>query len=86
LAVRLYNLGIERGIPEHKLGVDARTVSGWELGKREPNETYTALLSLLFELPPSQLDLPPLILPVREPIEAATLMRPVRLRSMIRTR
>src|SRR5579872_420619 len=67
LAVNLYNLGIERGVPEHKLGVDARTVSGWELGKREPNETYTALLSVLFGLPPSQLDLPALVLPVAEP-------------------
>ncbi len=67
VAIRLYNLGIEHGVPERKLGVDARTVSGWELGKREPNETYTALLSLLYELPPSQLDLPALVLPVAEP-------------------
>jgi transcriptional regulator with XRE-family HTH domain len=67
VAVKLYNLGIENHVPEHKLGVDARTVSNWELGKREPNETYTALLSLLYELPPSQLDLSPLVLPVPEP-------------------
>jgi transcriptional regulator with XRE-family HTH domain len=63
-ATRLYNLGIEHGIPEDQLGVDARAVSRWELGRTQPNQTYTALLSRLYELPPEQLDLPPLVLPV----------------------
>jgi transcriptional regulator with XRE-family HTH domain len=63
VAVRLYNLGVEHRVPEDELGVDARTVSRWELGKSRPNQTYTALLSLLFNLPPEQLGLRPLVIP-----------------------
>jgi hypothetical protein len=66
-AIRLYNLGTEHGVPEDQLGVDARAVSRWELGKTQPNQTYTALLSLLYEVPPEHLDLPPLVLPVGSP-------------------
>jgi tetratricopeptide (TPR) repeat protein len=66
-AIRLYNLGIEHGIREDQLGVDARAVSRWELGRTQPNQTYTALLSLLYDLPPEQLDLPPVVLPVGFP-------------------
>jgi len=36
----------------------------WSLAKTQPNQLYTALLSLLFELPPEELGLPPLVLPV----------------------
>jgi hypothetical protein len=71
VAIRIYNLGTEHGVPEDQLGVDGRAVGRWELGKTQPNQTYTALLSRLYNLPPKQLDLPPLVLPVASPEYAA---------------
>src|SRR5712671_1828575 len=66
-AVKLYNLGLKLGVLEADLGVDARQFSRWELGKAQPNQTYTALLSRLYERPPDQLDLPPVVLPIAVP-------------------
>jgi tetratricopeptide (TPR) repeat protein len=63
-AFRIYQLGADHGVPEDQLGVDGRAVGRWELCKTLPNQVYTALLSLLYNLPPEQLDLPPLVLPV----------------------
>src|SRR5439155_15413901 len=64
VANKLHNLGIDRSVPEDQLGVDGRAVLRWESGKTQPNQIYTALLSLLYNLPPEQLDLPPLVIPV----------------------
>ena len=62
VADKLHDLGIARGVPPEKLGADARMVSRWELGRSEPAERYIALLCLLFNLPPEQLDLPKLVI------------------------
>jgi DNA-binding transcriptional regulator YiaG len=64
VANKLHNLGIERGVAEHQLGVDGRTVYRWESGRTQPNPVYAALLSILYNLPPEELDLPPLVIPV----------------------
>jgi hypothetical protein len=67
VANKLHNLGIEYGVPEDQLGVDGRAVIRWESGQTQPNQVYTALLSILYNLPPEQLDLPPLVIPVATP-------------------
>src|SRR5438309_8070138 len=67
VANKLHNLGVEPGVLEDQLGVDGRTVYRWESGVTQPNPVYVALLSILYNLPPEQLDLPPLVLPVGPP-------------------
>jgi tetratricopeptide (TPR) repeat protein len=67
VANKLHNLGIDHGVPEDQLGVDGRAVLRWEGGRTQPNHIYTALLSLLYNVPPEELDLPPLVLPVASP-------------------
>jgi hypothetical protein len=71
VANKLHNLGIEHGVPEDQLGVDGRAVIRWESGQTQPNQVYTALLSILYNLPPEKLDLPPLVIPVSSPSNAA---------------
>jgi transcriptional regulator with XRE-family HTH domain/tetratricopeptide (TPR) repeat protein len=63
-AAKLYALGIELGVAEADLGVDARQISRWEGGKAQPGPLYTALMSRLYGLPTAELDLPPVVLPV----------------------
>src|SRR5215471_12772901 len=63
-AAKLYALGIELGVAEADLGVDARQISRWEGAKARPGPLYTALMSRLYGLPTDELDLPPVVLPV----------------------
>jgi transcriptional regulator with XRE-family HTH domain/tetratricopeptide (TPR) repeat protein len=69
--------GAQRPPGTSQLDVDARSVGRWELGKTQPNPTYTALLSLLYSLPSEHLDIPPLVLPVASPPATATTGRAI---------
>ena len=80
VATKLYNLGVDDGLDEDDLGVDARTVSGWELYGRRPKQHYVALLSRLFQCPPEDLDLPRVVLPY-----VATGVKPVGVAAMGRS-
>jgi transcriptional regulator with XRE-family HTH domain/tetratricopeptide (TPR) repeat protein len=59
-AKHLSYLGAKLEASTDDLGVDQSRVSEWELGKAQPGAIYTMLICRLLELPPEQLDLPPL--------------------------
>jgi transcriptional regulator with XRE-family HTH domain len=66
-AKHLSYLGAKLEAAADDLGVDQSRISEWELGKAQPGAIYTMLICRLLEMPPEELDLPPLppfLLPV----------------------